>query len=46
MSRISSDGVNGTVGSKGDIRLDADALYVATDDNTIADANWKSVALT
>jgi hypothetical protein len=46
MSRISSDGVNGTVGSKGDIRLDTDALYVATDDNTIADANWKSVALT
>ncbi len=39
-------GVDGTVGSQGMIRVDADAIYVATDDNTIADANWKSVALT
>lgn len=38
-------GVNGTVAAKGAIRVDASKIYVATDDNTVADANWKSAAL-
>lgn len=38
-------GVDGTVASKGAIRVDASKIYVATDDNTVADANWKSAAL-
>lgn len=38
-------GVDGTVAAKGAIRVDASKIYVATAANTIADANWKSAAL-
>jgi len=38
-------GVDGTVADKGAILVDADYVYVATDDNTVADANWKKAAL-
>lgn len=41
-----SGGVDGTVGVKGAILVDADKIHVATDDNTIADANWKYASLT
>lgn len=40
-----SRGVDGTVADKGAILVDADYVYVATDDNTVADANWKKAAL-
>lgn len=39
-------GINGTVAPMGSIRTDGTALYVATADNGIHDANWKSVTLT
>lgn len=38
-------GVNGTVGAKGDVYVDASYLYVASADNTITDANWRRIAL-
>jgi hypothetical protein len=38
-------GVDGTVGSKGDVVFDTSHVYVCTAANTIADANWKSAAL-
>lgn len=41
-----ASGVDGTVGVKGAILVDADKIYIATDVNTIADANWKYAALT
>lgn len=40
-----SGGVNGTVGRANEIVADADAIYVCTATNTIADANWKSTAI-
>ena len=38
-------GVDGTVGSKGQIEWDASYLYVCVLDNTIADANWERAAI-
>ncbi len=40
-----SGGVNGTVGVKGQVVFDSDYIYICTDDNTIADANWKKTAI-
>lgn len=40
-----ADGVDGTTGTAGEMRFDADAMYVCTADNTTADGNWKKVAL-
>jgi hypothetical protein len=40
-----SGGEDGTVGSKGDVVFDTNHIYVCTAANTIADANWKSAAL-
>lgn len=40
-----SGGVDGTVANKGDTVMTSTYLYVASDDNTIADANWRRVAL-
>lgn len=40
------NGADGTVAAKGAIRVDESYIYVATDDNTIEDANWKKAALT
>jgi hypothetical protein len=42
---VLANGVDGTVGSKGDVVFDTSHVYVCTADNTIADANWKSAAL-
>lgn len=39
-------GMNGTVGYKGQVMVDADYIYVCTATNTILDSNWKSAALT
>lgn len=39
-------GLNGTVGTKGQIMYDESNIYVCTADNTVADANWKAAALT
>ena len=39
-------GLNGTVGFKGQIMVDATKIYVCTETNTILDSNWKSAALT
>lgn len=39
-------GMNGTVGFKGQVMVDADYIYVCTDTNTILDSNWKKSALT
>ena len=38
-------GVDGTVGSLGDVRVDAGNIYVCTADNTSAGQNWKAVAI-
>lgn len=38
-------GVDGTVGSKGEIRFDETYLYILSTDNTISGANWKKIAL-
>lgn len=40
-----SGGVNGTVGSTGQILYDTTNLYLATAANTIADANWMKLTL-
>ena len=40
-----SGGVDGTVGAKGDIRIDADAIYVCTAANTSTGQNWKRATL-
>ena len=40
-----SGGVNGTVGIDGEIYKDNSYLYVAIDDNTIVDKNWRRVSL-
>ena len=39
-------GLNGTVGTKGQIMIDENKIYICTADNTITDANWKSATLT
>lgn len=38
-------GVDGTVGSKGEIRFDESYLYILSADNTVSGANWKKIAL-
>ena len=38
-------GENGTVGAAGDIKFDANNVYICTATNTISDANWKATAL-
>jgi len=40
-----SGGVNGTVGVKNQIVVDATNVYMCTATNTIADANWKKLVL-
>lgn len=40
-----SGGVDGTVGSKHELRSTASYLYVCTDDNTVAGANWRRMSL-
>jgi hypothetical protein len=40
------NGKDGTVGKKFETYFDGTDLYIATADNTIVDANWKSMALT
>lgn len=40
-----SGGVDGTVGAKGDVRLDADAIYVCTAANGTTGQNWKRATL-
>ena len=40
-----SGGINGTVGSQWEVVLDATNLYIAVDDNTITDTNWKKLVL-
>lgn len=39
------NGADGTVGSQWEIRVDDSYIYIAVDDNTVADANWKKVAI-
>lgn len=38
-------GVDGTIGKEGEQQVDVDYLYICLDKNTIADANWKRIAL-
>ena len=38
-----SGGINGTVGDKGDMLFDANYFYIAANDNTITDANWRRI---
>lgn len=38
-------GVDGTLGSKGDMYKDDNYIYIAIDDNTITDTNWRRIAL-
>jgi hypothetical protein len=38
-------GVDGTVGAQGTVLVDTDYLYVAIAENTVADANWRRIAL-
>ena len=40
-----SGGIDGTVGAKGKILMDATNLYIATAANTTAGANWKKLVL-
>lgn len=40
-----SGGVNGTVGSKDVMYKDTSYMYIAIADNTIADTNWRRIAL-
>lgn len=42
---VLSGGVDGTIANRGDIKLDDTYVYIAIDDNTIADANWRRVDL-
>lgn len=39
-------GIDGTVGKKGYILVESGKLWIATADNTIADANWQYASLT
>ena len=43
--KLTASGQNGTVGVAGDIKFDANNIYICTATNTIADANWKATAL-
>lgn len=38
-------GVDGTVANKGEVRFDEDNLYIAVDDCTVSDSNWKKTSL-
>ena len=38
-------GIDGTLGSQWEVRIDASYLYAAVADNTIADNNWRRVSL-
>lgn len=38
-------GVDGTLGTQWEARVDASYLYIAVDDNTISDTNWRRVSL-
>jgi len=38
-------GVDGTVAKKGSILVDESYLYVAIDDNSVADANWRRISV-
>lgn len=40
-----SGGVDGTIGVKNQIVVDATNVYMCTATNTIADANWKKLVL-
>jgi len=40
-----SGGVNGTVASKFDHKVNSTYLYIAVDDNTVADKNWRRISL-
>lgn len=44
-AEVLSRGVDGTIANRGDIKLDDTYVYIAIDDNTIIDANWRRVAL-
>jgi hypothetical protein len=45
ITKETANGVDGTVGTKGTIVGDSSKIYIATDDNTISDANWKYASL-
>lgn len=36
-------GINGTVGTAGEIHMDSSYVYIAIDDNAITDANWRRI---
>lgn len=38
-------GIDGALGSANQILADGDYIYIATDDNSISDANWKKVSI-
>lgn len=38
-------GVDGTVASKGQIVFDSSYLYIAVDDNTVSDKNWRRISV-
>jgi hypothetical protein len=42
---LTEAGVNGTVGAKGAVLVDAGFIYIAVVANTIADANWERAAI-
>jgi len=44
-ARPLADGVDGTVAVEGDVYRDNEYLYVAIADNTVADTNWRRIAL-
>jgi hypothetical protein len=41
--RVTASGVDGTIGKKGALSVDASRIYVCTAENTIHDANWKRI---
>lgn len=43
--RTTDNGVDGTVGAKGEILVDTGYIYICTAANTVADANWKKAAI-
>jgi hypothetical protein len=45
LTRTTADGVDGTVADAGTAYADATYLYIAKDDNTTADTNWRRIAL-
>lgn len=46
ITKETANGVDGTVGTKGQIVWDASKIYICTADNTISGANWKYASLT